>query len=258
MKLHPASYGDHDDNLVPRITIICLLLILYGTVGICLNIIWETSVIYTHLAYIPIVLSGVWWGRRSLIVAAVLAAFLLSYHLFRINAGALLSDLARCGFFVLAAFFVGGRSQKLLETNKSLSASEEKYRLLAENALTIAFVYTNDHKIIYANTRFTNILKFKQQDLPEMTLWDIVYKEDAGMVKELVDARLENPLADLRYESRWNDKNGKVLWMDVASGAIDFKGESAILVNAYDITARKEAELEREHLTALAGKQEDR
>ena len=251
-----TSYGDLGSN-VPRVTIICLLLIIYAAVGLCLNIIWETSVIYTHLAYIPIVLSAVWWGRKSLIVAAALAAFLLSYHLLHVSSAALPSDLARCGFFVLAALFAGGMSEKLLQAGKSIAASEAKYRLLIENSLTMTFVYREDFRIIYANSRFFKVLGHAEMDLAGIGLWDVICKEDAGDVKELITVRRENPLADLRYECRYVRSDGRVLWMDVASGVIDFRGERAVLVNAYDITSKKKAELERERLTSLARKQED-
>ncbi|MFH1435810.1 MAG: ATP-binding protein [Pseudomonadota bacterium] len=258
MKPTATSYGDvGSGNLVPRVTIICLLLFIYAAVGLCLNIIWETSVIYTHLAYIPIVLSAVWWGRKSLIVAAALAALLLLFNLLHVSSAALPNDLARCGFFVLAALFAGGMSEKILLAGNAIAVSEEKYRLLIENALTMTFVYREDFRIIYANPRFFKVLAYHEKDLAEIDIWDIIFKEDAGTVKELISARRENPLADLRYECRYVRRDGRVLWMDVASGAIDFREEKAVLVNAYDITSKKEAEIERERLASLARKQEE-
>ncbi len=41
-----------------------------------------SNVIFTHLFYIPVVLAGIWWKRKGVVMAAVLGIFLILSHLF--------------------------------------------------------------------------------------------------------------------------------------------------------------------------------
>ena len=51
--------------------------------------------------------------------------------------------------------------------------------------------------------------------------------------------------------------DGSRVWADVASSSASFEGEPAVLVNAYDITSRKEAEAKRQELAEVAHRQEE-
>ena len=56
-----------------QITVIVISVLVYGGVAVYFNLVLRTGIVYTHLAYIPIILAGMWWGRRSILVAALLA-----------------------------------------------------------------------------------------------------------------------------------------------------------------------------------------
>lgn len=83
----------------------CCASIAYGRLGL------GTTVVSTHFAYLPIVLTGMWWGRKSIWVAALLGVFVLCLRPFVEIAEPIAADLARAFFFVAVAFCVGTVSE---------------------------------------------------------------------------------------------------------------------------------------------------
>jgi signal transduction histidine kinase len=83
----------------------CCASIAYGRLGL------GTTVVSTHFAYLPIVLTGMWWGRKSIWVALLLGTFILCLRPFVEIAEPIAADLARAFFFVAVAFCVGTVSE---------------------------------------------------------------------------------------------------------------------------------------------------
>jgi C4-dicarboxylate-specific signal transduction histidine kinase len=90
------------------------------------------------------------------------------------------------------------------------------------------------------------------------SIWELFYDEDIPMVRSLVNRRKTDPFADLHYECRLIRSDQSVIWGDVASSVMaNYEGETAVLVNIYDITEKKEAETKRREILELAKKQEE-
>jgi C4-dicarboxylate-specific signal transduction histidine kinase len=99
---------------------------------------------------------------------------------------------------------------------------------------------------------------YRPQDITGRSIWELFYDEDIPKVESLVERRKVEPFADLHYECRLIKADGKIIWAEVASSVIaNYEGGSAVLVNVYDITAKKEAEEKRRQLSELARKQEE-
>ena len=90
-----------------RTTIIISLMAVYTGSGIYFNMLLHTAIVYTHLAYIPIILAGMWWGRKSILVAVLMAATIFILRSLGIGVGELWSDVAR-GFFLCGARYGPG------------------------------------------------------------------------------------------------------------------------------------------------------
>lgn len=240
----------------PRIVIIVLLLMIYAGLGAYFHVALGTNVVYTHFVYIPIVLAGTWWGRKGVFVAAILGAGVLCFHLLGIGAGQIWSDAARITFFFVVAICVGELSEKVKAGQEAQRFSEEKYRLLIDKSLTGILVYGNEG-ILFANPRFGRMLGYSPNSMVGMSVWELIDEHDRSRVQRLVSRRDAEGFSDLHYECRLVRADGNLLWADVSSSVSDFEGVPAILVNAYDITDRKEAEQRRRELAELTEKQEE-
>lgn len=85
------------------------------------------NVIFTHLLYIPVVLAGIWWKKRGILVAAGLGAVLLLSHLFFLRGMPFADDITRAVMFLVIGTVVAFLSE-------GVARAEELYR--APNAVS--------------------------------------------------------------------------------------------------------------------------
>ncbi|NPU85612.1 MAG: hypothetical protein HPY65_14135 [Syntrophaceae bacterium] len=83
-----------------------------------------SNVIFTHLFYIPVVLSGIWWKRTGIVVAAILGIFLILSHLVFLGGTPLSDDVVRAAMFLVIGTVVAFLSE-------GITSAEEIYRLNA-------------------------------------------------------------------------------------------------------------------------------
>ena len=239
-----------------RVAVIVVLIALSAVLGVYFHLVLHTDVIYTHFLYIPIVIASMWWGRRGIVVAVVLAVVVGSFHLLGIAIGSVWGDLARVLFFVLVAVFVSYLREKVASGQEALRSSEEKYRMLIEESLSGILVYRGE-SIVFANERLGRVLHCPSSELVGRTIWDLFCEEDRGRVRRLVEESAEEGRHDLRYECRLLRGDGSRVWVDVARSTTGYEGEPAILMHIYDISLRKEEEAKRLELSELTRKQEE-
>ncbi|HNR35637.1 MAG TPA: PAS domain S-box protein [Candidatus Hydrogenedentes bacterium] len=212
--------------------------------------------IAAHLPYLPIVLSGLWWGRRSLAIAGIAVGMMFVAEAL----GWIMLDAwslpGHAGGYLFVAWGVGVARERVRAARAAERASEDKYRQLVEKSLAGVFVYRDD-RILYANSRFKDIVGFTLDELAGRTFWDFIHADDLPAVRERVEQRKQREASDLRYECRLNSRDGRVVWAEVVSSVMDYEGEAAVLVSVYDITERKENEEKQRELSKLARKQEE-
>lgn len=240
-----------------KITIIFVLLIFYFLIGLFFNQIFKTDVMHTHFAYLPIVLAGIWWGRKSIIVAIILSLFLLLFQLIVTDyKHSLLSDVFSSTFFIVIATIVGVMSERIVIGRKKLYRSEENYRTIIQKSLSGIFIYKNDH-IIFANEQFIKMMDSTEANILNKSIWDIIYSEDQPKVKGLLEKRYKGEVTDLHYEVRFQKISGELIWVDLLSSPIKYEKEPSVIVNIYDVTAKKQAEEKEQELFDLTVKQEE-
>lgn len=216
----------------------------------------HTHIVYTHFAYIPIVLAGLWWGRKGIFVALLLAGMTFAFNIFGGEDVGFGNDAARTVFFLIVALCIGLLSEKVMKAQKALGASEEKYRSLVEGALAGIFVHRND-EIVFVNKRFGEILGYESHELLGRSMSELIYELDRKRCCELISGSKDQAVPDAHYECRFVDKRMKIIWLDLASSATTFEGRPAILVNVYNITDRKESEEKRQELLELSRRQQE-
>ena len=251
-----ASSGTTVPSQSFRVTIIALLLFAYAGLGVYFNHVVQEETVYTHLAYVPIALAGIWWGLRGVWVAVLSAVALFAFHVFGVAAGEISADGARSFFFIFVGLCAGTLGERLLASRKALRHSEEKYRLIVEKSLA-GILVCRDKRVLFANSRAGDMFAYQPRDMVGMSIWNLIHEPDQPRVRELLLKRAKEGITDLHYECRLVRKDSGFLWAEIASSPADYEGGPAVLVHVYDITDKKEAEARRRELSELARRQEE-
>jgi len=138
------------------------------------------------------------------------------------------------------------RKQVKLRTAE-LESSEERYRLLVENASEGVIVVTGE-KVAFVNPRALQILGCAEEDLNAKTLFDIVHPEDQNIVLDFYFNTLKKEDAVLQYPFRIITRKDEPQWVLNNSVKIDWEKKTGVLNIFTDITKSKK--LEQEFLQA--------
>ena len=125
----------------------------------------------------------------------------------------------------------------------ALRESEEKYRLVVENANEMIFV-VQDHTVRFANSRAYQALGYSEEEFASRHFLDFVHPEDRATVAERHGKRLKGRVAPNAYSFRVIDKAGDIWWAYMSMISIEWKDRPATLVFGTDITDLKRAESE--------------
>jgi len=117
-----------NDNLKKKIVctliLFCLFLIYY------FHYIIKSDVVFTHLFYLPIVISAIWWKRTAIFIAVLLGLALIISQLFS-GGGIALTDVLRALMFIfiasLASYSLDKNKKyllKIVESEKLIEASK--------------------------------------------------------------------------------------------------------------------------------------
>ncbi len=139
---------------------------------------------------------------------------------------------------------VFGIVQDITERRQAEAAvreSEEKYRLLVENAGEAVFV-AQDGFLKFANPATSRILGYAADDILARPFLELIYPEDRAMVVERHSRRLAEEGGDGGYEFRALAADGTIRWVDITAVRIDWEGRPATLNFVADITERRRAE----------------
>ncbi len=129
--------------------------------------------------------------------------------------------------------------QKRMEDD--LRESEEKYRILFENAGEAVFV-AQGGKLVFLNPKTTMVTGYSREEIASMPFVEFIYADDRDMVMDRYVRRLNGENIPRQYSFRVIHKNGDVRWVELDTVRINWKGEPATLNFMGDITNRKQTE----------------
>ena len=124
---------------------------------------------------------------------------------------------------------------------RALAESEQRYRILVENAGEAIFV-AQDGRLTFANRMTETLLGYSRTQLYTHPFEEFIHEEDRGLVLERYARRLEGHPEPQTYAFRILTRRKEVRWADLQTVAITWQGRPATLNYASDITARKRAE----------------
>lgn len=133
--------------------------------------------------------------------------------------------------------------QKRKEAELKLKVSEERYRLISENANDLIRVLNEKFEFEYINESVhKRILGYESEDLIGKTYLPYLHPEDRRHAIRSTVRNLKKGKGS--YQARFKDKDGNYKWFEFAGKIFyDSKGKKKILSIARDITERKMAEL---------------
>jgi PAS domain S-box-containing protein len=132
------------------------------------------------------------------------------------------------------------RQYDIISRNEqALKDSEEKYRTLVENNQDIIYIYRND-RILVINRRGPEVLGYTEDELRNMSIWDLLHPDDRQRVFDRGKARMQGADIPPRYTARIMTKSGRAIPMDLIAVLVTYRGERAIMGIARDVTEREE------------------
>ena len=123
----------------------------------------------------------------------------------------------------------------------SLKESEEKYRLLAENANDAIFI-VQDGRILFPNPKAVELGKYLGGRPESSSYFDYIHPEERKMVIERHLKRISGESLPERCSFRLVIDSGKEFWVELNDVSISWGGRPAILSFLRDITAQKKME----------------
>ena len=126
------------------------------------------------------------------------------------------------------------------QAENALRASEEKYRLLVQNAKDAIFII-QDEVIKFSNIKTEGLFGYPPEELAAIPFTNHIHPADRETAPEQFrkDSR-EDPLKPLSFRIR--NKSGQEIWVELKSVGIEWEGKSATLNFASDITEQKKLE----------------
>jgi len=125
----------------------------------------------------------------------------------------------------------------------ALKESEEKYRLVVENA-NEGIIVTQDGKLMYANPITSDYTGYTVDELTSRPFVDFVHPDDREMVMGHHLSRLKGEKAPETYLFRVINKNGEIKWIEINGVMVSWEDRPATLNFLRDITERKRIEEE--------------
>ena len=144
----------------------------------------------------------------------------------------LISELLdlRCGVASFEALETSIADRKQVE--ERLKESEEKYRVLIEESLQgLVITQGIPPRLVFVNPAMTKILGYTSEELTALSPKEIeglLYPEDRKVFFERYRDRLEGKPALPLYDIRGIRKDGTVIWLELSSTRIEYKGAPAV------------------------------
>jgi len=137
-----------------------------------------------------------------------------------------------------------------IRIESALRESEEMYRLVVENARE-AIVIDVGGILKFGNRRATELTGYSQEEYLSMHLINYVHPDDRDMLIARYRQRQKAPGASNIFSFRFICKSGNIIWVEVNTTRIIWRGKPATLNFMSDITDHKRLEEEQQRVEKL-------
>lgn len=127
------------------------------------------------------------------------------------------------------------------EIEKSLRESEEKFRMMFQNAASGMVLVTPKFMFVKANAAFCNMVGYSESELIGKSFQEITFEDDKKIGLELVNELLNGKSEKIQFEKRYIHKNGNVVWGIISAAVLRDKDNNPLFLvtQIVDITKQK-------------------
>ena len=134
---------------------------------------------------------------------------------------------------------------KQKQAEKALKVSEEKYRLVVENAKE-AIIIIQDGNVVFFNRAAIDMIGYSGDISAAKPFTDFIHPDDRNMVADHYIKRMKGEEVQSDYSFRILSEDGTIKSVEFNAAVIQWKEKPAILIFLNDITEHKQAESQRE------------
>jgi len=204
--------------------------------------------VFTHFYYIPIILAAIWWRKKGLIVAFLLAGFLLFSHLLH---GSLLMtwhNFFRIGMFFILAYLVAILIEKLIGAEKAYEKTQAELNHVFDQASDGVCIIDKNYTILRANRKLSTFFHFGEKPIFRQKCYELLscskcHTPECMLTRILAgEEKVEYDIEYAKEKRQQNNKAAQVRLQYSITGAPlrsscgEFIG---VVENIRDITERK-------------------
>lgn len=144
------------------------------------------------------------------------------------------------------------RTAELASANEALLREEEYFRSLTENALDLVALLDVEGKIRYVSPSISYMLGYQPEELAGQPGFSFIHPDDRTRVQWEFVRLLKTPqsIVNLEYRARHKDGSDRIL-ESVVHNLLANPAVGGVVINARDITERKEAARLKEEMVAV-------
>jgi len=139
---------------------------------------------------------------------------------------------------------------EMKEYERALIESEEKYRLLVENATDAIFI-AQDGMLKFGNRKAEKMTGYSGEELARIPIVDLIHPEDRNMVLEKHLKRLKGEETPGSYIFKLLNRSGEVLTVELNAVIIKWEDRPATINFVRDITEQKKLEAQLQQIEKL-------
>jgi PAS domain S-box-containing protein len=207
------------------------------------HLVKQTSIIFTHFFYVPIILACIWWNRKGIFVSLFLAGNLLFSHVFyKWNVGDY-HDVLRSIMFIVVSVLVIWLREENVEAHEEARLAYEKINQIFRTTGNGLRVIDRNYNMIQFNEGFLRLLGLKREEVIGRKCYEVF----RGPLCHTPDCTLNQILkgeerVECDIEKKHNDGT-KIFCILTATPLRSSNGEIiGIVEDLKDITDRKIAE----------------
>jgi PAS domain S-box-containing protein len=233
-----------------RVAVSALSLVLCIFATYYFLIVLKTSIVYTQLFYIPVVLTCAWWGRKGIIMASSLIIFLLFVNFFFATHISIVDNLARSTILLTVSVITSALFVSRKKTEEKLWKSEQRWATTLASVGDAVIATNTAGEITFMNAeaeKLTGYTLNEASNKPLKTVFKIINEWTREEVDNPISKAFETGKAvGLADHTILVNKNGTEVAIDDSAAPIRIdEGKIIGVVLVFrDISERRRAEKE--------------